>query len=110
MAVIHISCASPECAETPFDGWYFDCPDTIEEIFEIFKKRYPEADVFIVKREASAWRQMHKSLPDGIYDKLLDTHNARCIEAHRARYSPLAPSAVARASSPILLAILFFFN
>jgi hypothetical protein len=40
IAITHIHGVSCECDEVHFDGWYSNCPSVIQEMFELFKKRY----------------------------------------------------------------------
>jgi hypothetical protein len=70
MAIIHIPGVTPECDETHFDGWYSGCPGIVQGIFELFKKRYPGADVFVVKQEKSEWRQCQARVSGDIIQQI----------------------------------------
>jgi len=76
LAVIH-SCDAgpPECDEVHFDGWYYGCPNAVDDVFRLFKQRYPEADVFVIKMEKSEWRQL---VAEQVSNLVLDRHMARC--------------------------------
>lgn len=77
MAIIHIPSVSPECDEAHFDGWYRDVEDAAE-IFELFKQRYPGADVFIVKQDRAEWRQCQARITDDVIRQIQETHEMRC--------------------------------
>jgi hypothetical protein len=77
MAIIHYPGVSPECDEAHFDGWYSNIADAAD-IFELFKQRYPRADVFIVNQEQAEWRQCQMRLPQEIIQQIREAHEARC--------------------------------
>jgi hypothetical protein len=76
IAIIHISCVPPECDESHFNGWWANLLDA--NVFELFKKRYPEADVFIVEQRTAEWRQIIGKQPDDVIDKIIEQHDLRC--------------------------------
>ena len=49
-----------------------------EEVFRLFKKRYPGVDVFIIEQVSSAWRGMEVRMPDSAHAEILERHTARC--------------------------------
>jgi hypothetical protein len=65
----HIARTAVRLQEVFFDGWYLYRKHA-EEIFELFKKRYPHANVFIVKQLKTEWR--------GKQNARLETHRATC--------------------------------
>jgi hypothetical protein len=67
----------PELDEVHFDGWYA-VRGHAEEVFELFKKRYPHADVFIVDQLKAEWRGKHVCLPEDLRKASLETHRATC--------------------------------
>jgi len=78
IAIIHLpGVPSCDCDEAHFDGWYADHRDAVG-IFELFKKRYPEADVFIVEQTQAAWRQLDTSAPADVLAQIRDNFEARC--------------------------------
>ena len=77
IAVIHLPAVSCECDEAHFDGWYRDRQDA-QGVFELFKKRYPEADVFIVERAQAEWRQLDTTAPDDVLAQIRESFEARC--------------------------------
>jgi hypothetical protein len=77
IAIIHLPGVSPECDEAHFDGWYSDRQDA-RDVFALFKKRYPEADVFVVEQTQAAWRQLDTTALDDVLAQIRDNFEARC--------------------------------
>jgi hypothetical protein len=77
MAVHTLQGLPSDCDEVFFDGWYLYRKHA-EEIFELFKKRYPHANVFIVEQLKAEWRGKHARLPDDVRNARLETHRATC--------------------------------
>lgn len=65
-----------DCDEAHFDGWYIYRKHA-EEIFELFKQRYPEFNVSLVQRVRVEWREMRRVLTAEQKAKILDRHRAR---------------------------------
>jgi len=76
IAIIHLPGVAPECDEAHCDGWYSDKQDA-QDVFELFKKRYPEADVFIVEQTQAAWRMLDTSAPADVLAQIRDNFEAR---------------------------------
>jgi hypothetical protein len=77
IAITHIHGVSCECDEVHFDGWYSNCPSVIQEMFELFKKRYPEADVFIVEQKQAEWRMLETLRRREVLAQIMDDFAAR---------------------------------
>ena len=78
IAIIHLrGVPSCDCDEAHFDGWYGDRQDAVG-VFGLFKKRYPEADVFIVEQRQAEWRMLQAKVPDDALAQIKDDHAARC--------------------------------
>jgi hypothetical protein len=77
IARIQFQGVSPELDECHLDGWYA-VRGHAEEVFELFKKRYPHADVFVVEQIEAEWRGMHEKLPDATLQAIRENHRGRC--------------------------------
>jgi hypothetical protein len=76
LAVIPTAGLPCDCDEAHFDGWYLYRKDA-EEIFKLFKQRYPEFNVFIVEQLRAEWREMERRLSAEQIAKILEEHSAR---------------------------------
>ncbi len=78
LAVIPTAGLPCDCDECHFDGWYLR-RNIAEEIFELFKERYPEFNVFIVQQLRADWRQMQRCLSAEQKAQILEGHRARMV-------------------------------
>jgi len=77
IAIIHLPGVSCDCDEAHFDGWYRGAK-IAQGAFDLFKRRYPEADVFVVEQTQAEWRQLDTTAPPDVLAKIRETHEARC--------------------------------
>lgn len=65
------------CDEAHFDGWYASLVDA-NEIFELFKQRYPLADVFIVTKKKAKFREITIPQSEDVIAAIIEQHENQC--------------------------------